>query len=83
MDDTEEYAGSDLNYLGSGLRMMCEDRILVTTRDGRSDELHAVLRQVFGEDAEPEIAELFGLWTCGDGESECASLHQMARSTAS
>ena len=70
MTDTDDYAGSDMHVLGSAIRMMCEDRILVMESNGRSDELHAVLRQTFGEDAEPAIAEFLDFWMDPDGEGD-------------
>ena len=45
----------DNSYLGSALRILCEDRIVAMEREGRSEELDVLLRDVFG-DAGPAVA---------------------------
>lgn len=69
MTDMEDSEPSDLRFLGSAIWLMCEGRIRAMTRDGRSDELHAVLLRAFDEHGEPDIAEFLGLWIDPDGES--------------
>ena len=40
----------DSSYLWSALRILCGDRIVAMEREGRSEELRALLRKVFGEE---------------------------------
>ncbi|MDE0523976.1 MAG: hypothetical protein OXH79_18675 [Boseongicola sp.] len=40
----------DSSYLGAALRILCEDRIVSMEREGRSEELRALLQLVFDDD---------------------------------
>ncbi|MYH58516.1 MAG: hypothetical protein F4145_11095 [Boseongicola sp. SB0675_bin_26] len=53
--DSAEHGNDDSSCLGSAVRILCEDRIVAMEREGRSEELQALLRDVFG-DAGPAVA---------------------------
>ncbi len=62
-----EAVHDDNDWLGSAVRILCEDRIVAMDREGRSEELCALLRDVFGDAAPAVAAEWLAL---PDGDAE-------------
>ena len=59
----------DNSYLGSALRILCEDRIVAMEREGRSEALRALLREVFGEEEGQAVVAQWLVPPDGDAES--------------
>ena len=59
----------EMRLLRSSVRLLCMKRFAAMEREGRSDELHALLQEAFGEDGGPAVARSIRIGIERDGGS--------------